>query len=126
MDLPAAAKLYLRPTLFVDSPVGRDGEVARLAGGLGWFAGYELIAVEGGRRVLQRDISVVDAEADERLARIVERISAPRAPLQLGERVLRLDQPQVMGIVNATPDSFSDGGQYPDASAAALAGADMA
>src|SRR5207237_2087423 len=47
-------------------------------------------------------------------------------PLQLGERTVRLDQPQVMGIVNATPDSFSDGGQFADANAAAEAGADMA
>jgi dihydropteroate synthase len=31
----------------------------------------------------------------------------------------------VMGIINATPDSFSDGGQFADASAAAAAGADM-
>ncbi|MGE0499119.1 MAG: dihydropteroate synthase, partial [Ramlibacter sp.] len=29
-----------------------------------------------------------------------------------------LSQPQVMGIVNVTPDSFSDGGQHADASAA--------
>ena len=35
-------------------------------------------------------------------------------PLQLGARTIRLDQPQVMGIVNATPDSFSDGGAYAD------------
>ena len=48
------------------------------------------------------------------------------APLQLGERTVRLDQPQVMGIVNVTPDSFSDGGQFADAAAAAEAGADMA
>jgi dihydropteroate synthase len=31
-----------------------------------------------------------------------------------------------MGIVNVTPDSFSDGGRFADASAAASAGADMA
>jgi dihydropteroate synthase len=31
-----------------------------------------------------------------------------------------------MAVVNATPDSFSDGGQFADASAAAEAGADMA
>ena len=31
-----------------------------------------------------------------------------------------------MGIVNVTPDSFSDGGQFADAAAAASAGADMA
>ena len=28
----------------------------------------------------------------------------------MAERTIRLDQPQVMGIINATPDSFSDGG----------------
>ena len=32
--------------------------------------------------------------------------------LQCGERVLRLDRPQVMGVLNVTPDSFSDGGLY--------------
>jgi dihydropteroate synthase len=53
-------------------------------------------------------------------------LTAPRPPLQMGERTIRLDQPQVMGIVNATPDSFSDGGQFADAAAAAEAGADMA
>ncbi|WP_413722092.1 dihydropteroate synthase [Sodalis sp. RH23] len=32
--------------------------------------------------------------------------------LQLGQRVLDLGSPQVMGILNVTPDSFSDGGKY--------------
>lgn len=32
--------------------------------------------------------------------------------LDCAGRVLRLDRPQVMGIVNVTPDSFSDGGEY--------------
>lgn len=32
--------------------------------------------------------------------------------LQLNQRVLDLDSPQVMGILNVTPDSFSDGGNY--------------
>jgi dihydropteroate synthase len=34
--------------------------------------------------------------------------------MQLGERTIRLDQPQVMGILNVTPDSFSDGGKFLD------------
>ena len=53
------------------------------------------------------------------------RITAPRPPLAMGERTIRLDQPQVMGMINTTPDSFSDGGSYTDASAAAEAGAQM-
>ncbi|MEA3016705.1 MAG: dihydropteroate synthase [Sphingomonadales bacterium] len=53
-------------------------------------------------------------------------LTAPRPPLTLGARVLRLDQPQVAGIVNATPDSFSDGGAFAGAEAAADAGHAMA
>lgn len=32
--------------------------------------------------------------------------------LRLGERTLTLAQPRVMGILNVTPDSFSDGGRF--------------
>jgi dihydropteroate synthase len=32
--------------------------------------------------------------------------------LQCGDRLLDLTQPQVMGILNVTPDSFSDGGDF--------------
>lgn len=125
--LPAQAQLYLRPVQFADSPIERDGEVARLAGGLVWFSAWELIAVENGKRVLQRTISVGDLPADERLQALAARITAPRAPLTLGARTLRFDQPQVMGILNVTPDSFSDGGKHADdAEAAAAAGVDMA
>ncbi|MEH6701755.1 dihydropteroate synthase, partial [Parasphingorhabdus sp.] len=35
-------------------------------------------------------------------------------PLQCGERIIRFDQPHVMGILNITPDSFSDGGKHTD------------
>ncbi|HSA23391.1 MAG TPA: dihydropteroate synthase, partial [Myxococcota bacterium] len=35
------------------------------------------------------------------------------APIPCGPRVLRFDgRPLVMGIVNVTPDSFSDGGRF--------------
>jgi dihydropteroate synthase len=126
LDLPATARPYLRPIQFVDTPVGRDGEVARLAGGLLWFSAYELTAVENGKRVLQRAISIAEAEAHTRLAPIAARITAPRAPLALGARTLRFDQPQVMAILNMTPDSFSDGGKHlGDPAAAAQSGVDM-
>ncbi len=41
-------------------------------------------------------------------------LKAPRPSLQCGARTIRLDQPQVMGILNVTPDSFSDGGEFLD------------
>ena len=120
-NIPADARLYLRPEQFVDTPVGRDGEVARLAGGLVFFAAYELIAVAGGRRVLQASVPVSALPAllanlppphAARLRLLAERISASRPTLRLGERTLRFEQPQVMAILNVTPDSFSDGGKH--------------
>lgn len=42
--------------------------------------------------------------------------------LDCGGRVLRLDRPRVMGIVNVTPDSFSDGGQHDTVEAAVAHG----
>lgn len=37
---------------------------------------------------------------------------SPGARLPCGSRALPLDRPHVMGILNVTPDSFSDGGRY--------------
>jgi dihydropteroate synthase len=121
-------RTLLRPTAFVDSPFGHDGKVARLAGGLSWFSAVELLQIEGNRRVGAELVSVegIQNRFDDDMATQWKALTAVRAPLQLGERTIRLDQPQVMGIVNATPDSFSDGGQFADAAAAAQAGADMA
>ena len=122
------SRTLIRPTGFVDSPFGHDGKVARLAGGLNWFSGVELLQVEGNRRVAAELLPVerIEDRFDDDLKAQWAALTAVRAPLQLGERTVRLDQPQVVGIVNATPDSFSDGGQFTDAAAAAAAGADMA
>lgn len=45
---------------------------------------------------------------DDIPAEVLDRLTAPRADLA----GLSMDVPRVMGIVNATPDSFSDGGVY--------------
>ena len=69
----------------------------------------ELLPVEG-----------IENRFDDAMATQWAALTSPRAPLQLGERTLRLDQPQVMAIVNATPDSFSDGGTFASAEEALL------
>ncbi|MEX2257987.1 MAG: dihydropteroate synthase [Woeseia sp.] len=38
----------------------------------------------------------------------------PRMYLKLGSRTVDLDRPVVMGVLNVTPDSFSDGGDFTD------------
>ena len=124
MEKIPAMTLHLRPVQFVDTPIGHpDGSVARLAGGMQWFAAYEVI-----ERGARRTIPVADvATLGDRAARLHAMVTAPRAPLRLGERMLRFDQPLVAAILNVTPDSFSDGGKHvDDPVAAAAAGIDMA
>jgi dihydropteroate synthase len=120
-------RTLIRPTGFVDSPFGHDGQVARLVGGLNWFSQVELLTIEDHKRASTELVAVQQLEDrfDNDLSTQWERLTNPRLPLQLGERTVRLDQPQVMGIVNVTPDSFSDGGQFADSAEAAAAGARM-
>src|SRR3982750_4729548 len=97
-------RTYLRPTGFVDAPFGHDGKVARLAGGLQWFGAIELIRPDGAELV---PVEGIEARLDESGRGVGAKLPTPPPPLKLGERVIRLDQPQVAGIVNVTPDSFS-------------------
>lgn len=116
--------MYLRPVHFVDTPIGLPGgTVARLAGGMQWFAAYEVRDGDERRIVPVADVAHLGARA----LLLHDRITAPRPPLTLGQRVLRFDQPLVAGILNLTPDSFSDGGAYhDDPTRAAAAGIAMA
>ena len=120
-------RTLLRPTAFVDSPFGHDGKLARLAGGLNWFAAVELLRVEGNKRTSTELVPVegIESRFDDDMAAQWNAIAAARPPLQMGTRTIRLDQPQVMGILNVTPDSFSDGGQFADAGSAAATGTEM-
>ncbi len=120
-------RTLLRPTGFVDSPFGHDGKVARLAGGMNWFSVVELIRVERHSRTGTElaPVEEIEGRFDDDMAAQWQALTAPRPPLQLGQRTVRLDQPQVMGIINATPDSFSDGGQFSDAASAVEAGSRM-
>jgi dihydropteroate synthase len=126
-----APHVYLRPAAFVDAPFGLDGKVERLAGGLSWFSAVEIVTMKGRERVSNELVPVEaigdalnDLPPEARRAWI--NITAPRPPLSLGERLVRLDQPQAVGIVNVTPDSFSDAGVHADPATAAGAGHAMA
>lgn len=122
------ARLYIRPTGLVSNPQSVDGDCIRLAGGLAYAHGLALIVAEGGK-VLSNDRMTARgmpnalgqlpaglAEAGQAQWANLQKIHAPLnfAVHGGGERTIRLDQPQVMGILNVTPDSFSDGGQFLD------------
>jgi dihydropteroate synthase len=130
MDLKAivsGSRIYLRPTHFIESPQQHDGASARLAGTMLWFGAVELIAIgESGKTRSIVPVAECDRLPDAAQSTYANLTSA-RAPLTLGARTIRLDQPQVMGILNVTPDSFSDGGKHSDdPEAAAAAGIAMA
>jgi dihydropteroate synthase len=119
LDGNGMTDIYLRPTGFIESPQFHDGASARLAGTMLWFTQIELTERCDGKLHRQLiDLRQWDATKDgmsaanyARAEQIFERITASREALTLGERVIRIDQPQVMGILNMTPDSFSDGGK---------------
>jgi dihydropteroate synthase len=126
----SAATLYFRPTAFIDAPFGLDGQFARLAGGMQFFSAWEVIAVDGGVRTgkwlvpidgIENFIAALTDQQATLARQTIARVTSPRAPLTLGERTIRLDQPQVMGILNMTPDSFSGGSAHLDDPAAAAA-----
>ena len=121
--------IYLRPTGFIESPQQHDGASARLAGGMLWFTQIEVIDKTGAAttrelvnmRGWDAFVAGLPTDKQSRCNLLYDRMTNPRAPLMMGERTIRLDQPQVMGIINMTPDSFSDGGKNADIEAAASA-----
>ena len=121
--IAAGARAWIRPVGFVDSPQRFDGLTERLAGTLIWFSQIELTVRNPDGAMVRALLPVRNWEeaqaclpsaVAEHTGRLFARLIAPRAPLQLGDRALRLDQPHVMAILNITPDSFSDGGRHVD------------
>jgi dihydropteroate synthase len=113
---------YLRPIALAESPQSEEGEAIRLAGGMTYASRFALLERQGGRVVSRRRVSAADVDAlPDEARQQLEAMRRPHPALQCGARTIRLDQPQVMGILNVTPDSFSDGGKFLDDPAAANA-----
>lgn len=96
---------YYRPIPMTDA--ARPAGALTLAGGWLWFDRAE---------VLRRGAPAEIIAAADLPPAVLARLTAPR-PALAG---LRFDRPRIMGILNVTPDSFSDGGRYlaPDAALA--------
>ncbi|MFM2300574.1 MAG: dihydropteroate synthase [Pseudomonadota bacterium] len=115
---------YLRPIALCDSPQSDASGALRLAGGMAYASRFAVIVREAGKVVSRQCFGLSELEAalpslPGDVREQFENLGRSHAPLQLalndgGVRSVRLDQPQVMGILNVTPDSFSDGGQFMD------------
>lgn len=125
--------IYLRPTGFIESPQRHDGASERLAGTMLWFTQIEIIdrtEAKATRQLVdyrdwQATVGALPSAKQARCQKLFDRLTMRRQPLQLGQRTIRFDQPQVMGIINMTPDSFSDGGKNADVEAASSAAVAM-
>ena len=124
-------EIYLRPLGFF--PAALHADAKEVWGGLplagGWldFSALEVIERNGARvdrfiaglgEFFERDWGRRTLNASD----LFEALRAPRHRLA----GLALDRPRLMGIVNVTPDSFSDGGQHFDAAAAVAHGLQLA
>jgi dihydropteroate synthase len=110
-----AHQFYLRPIALADSRQSEEGDAVRLAGGMAYASRFALIERQGGRIVSRHRLGVSEINSLPAEARAQwEALRQPHPPLQCGVRTIRLDQPQVVGILNVTPDSFSDGGAFLD------------
>ena len=116
-------RVYIRPIGLAPSPQSEHGNALRLAGGMVYASRFAVILRRDGE-VVERWLASPDTMA-EVLGRLPDECGAEgeaqwanltlaHPPLELGARTIRLDQPQVMGILNVTPDSFSDGGRFLD------------
>jgi dihydropteroate synthase len=86
-----------RPILQTDA--ARPEGALSLAGGWCWFTTLERLDRDGSARLVDQDRAPPD---------LLARLTAPRAALA----GLTFDRPRLMGILNVTPDSFSDGGLF--------------
>jgi dihydropteroate synthase len=107
--------IYHRPIPMTDP--ARPAGALTLAGGWCWFDRVEVLS----RHAPPYVMAASDVQPD-----LLARLTTPRAPFA----GLSFDAPRLMGILNVTPDSFSDGGRFLDPVAAlqqvqAMAGADI-
>ncbi|PPB80331.1 dihydropteroate synthase [Albidovulum inexpectatum] len=95
--------IYYRPIAMMD-PV-RPPEAVPLAGTWCWFDRVEVLSREGSQGLIRaRDVP----------EKVLDRLTASRPPVA----GMSMDAPRIMGILNVTPDSFSDGGLFDDREAA--------
>ncbi len=114
---PDVGQTWLRPVacqpLSVFKQTLPENAYLALAGGWTGFTHLDVVIRKhngSGYRVWRTDIAgYIDASRDgESAKKALLRLSQPRAPFA----GLDMMRPHIMGVVNVTPDSFSDGGQF--------------
>ncbi|OYD83326.1 dihydropteroate synthase [Azospirillum brasilense] len=122
-------RVYLRPVGLLPIAAWSAGAAVPLAGGRFAFATAELIVRQGAR--IERafaPLTEIMAWGWERGTAVAQSLDRRLGALTRGRAPfggLDLGRPRIMAIVNVTPDSFSDGGDFFDAGAAIAHGEAM-
>lgn len=131
--LSLSGALYVRPSGLLDGDTAaraiEDGVALPLAGGPRAFTLCEIILREpaGDQAVYPVPAATLGGagaggHAGEKVSAALDALTAPRCPIQ----GLSFERPLLMGVVNVTPDSFSDGGRFASPEAAVAQGRALA
>jgi dihydropteroate synthase len=126
------ARVYLRPVGLLPREAWATGAAVPLAGGAFSFAQAQLIVRRPrGAGILRAyaPLSEIMAWGYERGAEIAGRLDKLLGALTRARPPfagVSLDRPRIMGVVNVTPDSFSDGGRFLETEAAVRHGRALA
>lgn len=122
--IPVGPTAALPPTVFGAGIAGLPVSGLRLGGSALGYVGVRLVARTGTKRLVDHYVpaaqlpSILDCLSEDIGPAFLRRLSAlaaPRPPLALGgSQQLPFTRPRIMGVLNVTPDSFSDGGQFMD------------
>ncbi len=120
-------RFYVRPIAFIYGEVARGaidaGMAGALAGGAIGFTQGEIITGEpGSARRKTHTFQNLKNSKDNAILSALELITSSRPPVA----GLTMDRTRIMGVLNVTPDSFSDGGRYSEPDQAMARGAQLA
>ncbi len=134
--LPDTYKFYLQPVGALPGAPDYFHGGLRLGGSALGFSGARIIARAPSEK---RSVDVLIPASDlaglvadlpawqsARLRSLMDGLGAPRGVMAVGAgQAIAFTKPRLMGVLNVTPDSFSDGGDFVDASAATAHGRAM-
>lgn len=116
-------KIYVQPLGLVRGSTYCDRVFKNLASGDIYFAAVRIIS-RTKRGVAEEIVSIVELDnflkkksktVAKKIKTLLNNIESPRVALILNNgSVIRWQKPVIQGVLNVTPDSFSDGGQYSD------------
>jgi dihydropteroate synthase len=124
MDNQDDTKYYLQPLGFLRGCCGSDENFIRLAGTDLYFSALKIISRTDRKKISQEIVAIdklpsylkkLSSHHAQMIKAILQNIKQIRPPLQMNDSwKFDWQKPLIQGVLNMTPDSFSDGGEFND------------